>query len=432
MAVFRDIPSVDELVRAAADSGLPHAVLTGAAREVLSAMRRDIAAGVEPGAPAARLREATAQLMEPSLRHVINATGVILHTNLGRAPLPAFEIPSGYSNLEYDLGQGHRGRRDTHVRALIEQLTGAPGIVVNNNAAAVYLVLNELAAGYEVIVSRGELIEIGDGFRIPDIMARAGVVIREVGATNRTRIDDYRAALTDRTRLILRVHPSNFTVTGFTGAPTLPELSALAREHHIPLYEDLGSGNLTDLTPYGIHEPIVKSSLDAGVHLVSFSGDKLLGGPQSGIIAGDGTLVERLRRNPMFRALRCDKLVYAALETTLRHILLGHLHEVPALRMIATPIHEIRNRAEAMNAQIPQLEIIAGESLVGGGSTPNQSILTWLLRLPEGNAHQQEQALRRYTPPVIARIAEGRVALDLRTVFSAEEPALVAAVVNAL
>ena len=266
-------------------------------------------------------------LLAPSLVRVINATGVILHTNLGRAPLSAAaaaEIAvsaTRYSNLEYDISSGERGKRDVHTARLLAQLVGAESaIVVNNNAAAVFLVLNTLAKGAEVIVSRGELIEIGDGFRIPDIMAESGAVLREVGTTNRTRIRDYERACNERTRLLLRVHPSNFRITGFTERPTLDELTALGRRLQVPVYEDLGSGCLADLAANGINEPVARASCDAGVEVVSFSGDKLLGGPQAGVIAGKREIVERIRRNPLFRALRVDKLTIAALEVTLKAI----------------------------------------------------------------------------------------------------------------
>jgi len=261
----------------------------------------------------------------PSLKRVINATGVVLHTNLGRAPLGRQSPIPGYSNLEYDLDSGKRGKRDVHASDLFERLLGRPAIAVNNNAAAIYLALNELAAGYEVIVSRGELIEIGDGFRIPDIMQRSGAVLREIGTTNRTGIQDYRNAITERTRLLLRVHPSNFRMEGFTARPELAELVALGQERGIPVYEDLGSGCIVDLRPFGIDEPLVADSLRAGTDLVSFSGDKLLGGPQAGILAGKPEIIARLRRNPMFRALRLDKLIYQSLGETLRAVLL----EVP-------------------------------------------------------------------------------------------------------
>jgi L-seryl-tRNA(Ser) seleniumtransferase len=354
---------------------------------------------------------------------VINATGVVLHTNLGRAPGVRFAPLSGYSNLEYDLERGRRGKRDSHIAGLLERLTGKPGIAVNNNAAAVLLALHELARGGEAIVSRGELIEIGDGFRIPDIMAASGAELREVGTTNRTSIDDYRAAIGERTRLLMRVHPSNFHIEGFTSKPRLDELAALARERGLPLYEDLGSGCIADLSLYGLREPRVSESLDAGVNVVSFSGDKLLGGPQAGLIAGDADLIARLRRNPLFRALRIDKLITQALETSLRHLLFEQWDAIPALRMIRMSADEIRERAERMRARVSQLEIISGRSVAGGGSTPDQSLSTWLLAL-EGDAVATERALRSGDPPVIARIEDDRLVLDLRTVLPEEEEEL--------
>src|SRR5258708_4564708 len=307
-----------------------------------------------------RVAQNLARLEAPSLRRVINGTGVVLHTNLGRAPLPRFDAIFGYSNLEYDLAQGRRGKRDVHISDLLERLAGAPGIAVNNNAAAIYLALNELAAGYEVVVSRGELIEIGDGFRIPDIMQRSGAIMREVGTTNRTRIEDYRDAIGERTRLLLRVHPSNFKISGFTSKPELSELCTLGRERAIPVYEDLGSGCIADLRRFGMDEPLVADSIRAGVNLVSFSGDKLLGGPQAGILTGDAAVIQRLRRNPMFRALRLDKLIYQALETTLRCLLLERWDEIPALRMIAQSNTELRERADRF------VERLGGGLGVGG------------------------------------------------------------------
>ncbi len=284
------------------------------------------------------------------MRRLINATGVVLHTNLGRAPLGDFPAGAagGYSNLEYDVAAGRRGNRDTHTSGLLEALLGVPGIAVNNNAAATWLALNELGAGGEAIVSRGELIEIGDGFRIPDIMARSGATLREVGTTNRTNLEDYRAAINERTRLIMIVHPSNFRIEGFTGKPARRELAALARQANIPLYDDLGSGCLADLAPWGVSEPRVSESIADGVSLVSFSGDKLLGGPQAGILAGDPVIVQRLRRNPMFRALRLDKLIVGMLESTLRNTLLERWRLIPALRMISLTAEAIHSRAQAM------------------------------------------------------------------------------------
>jgi L-seryl-tRNA(Ser) seleniumtransferase len=419
---LRDLPSVDELLRHLDADGLPHEFVVRTVRRVLEEARSDIRAGREPRDVAAAARDALAP--RPSLRRVINASGVILHTNLGRAPLP-MAATAAYSNLEYDLASGARGKRDVHVSGLLEDLLGAPGIVVNNNAAAVFLALHELAAGGEVVVSRGELIEIGDGFRIPDIMARSGAIIREVGATNRTHLDDYRAAIGERTRLILRVHPSNFRIEGFTSRPELSELAALGRERQVPVYEDLGSGCLVDLRPFGIAEPLVRESLEAGIDLVSFSGDKLLGGPQAGILAGRADLVHRIRRNPLFRAFRAGKFVYAALASTLDATLRGRWDEVPALRMIMMPPEQLRARAERV-AQATGGEVVRGESVIGGGSTPQQSLPAWLVAY-EGDVVRREADLRGGDPPVIARVSENRLLIDLRTVFETEEPELISA-----
>ena len=355
---------------------------------------------------------------------MINATGVILHTNLGRAPLARMAPAEGYSNLEYSLEEGRRGRRDDHTAALLERLLGARSIVVNNGAAAVYLALNELAAGGEVIVSRGELIEIGDGFRIPDIMARSGARLVEVGTTNRTRIEDYQRAITAETRLLMKVHPSNFHVSGFTGRPSLEELVMLGREMGIPVYEDLGSGCMVDLAPYGISEPTAQASLEAGADLVSFSGDKLLGGPQAGILAGRADLVQRLRRNPMFRALRVDKLIIGALETTVRLLLTGREDEVPVLRMIRMSRESLMERAQRFVEA--GCTVVEGASLVGGGSTPDQAIPSPLLAV-EGNEVEMERRLRAGEPPVVARIEEGRLLIDLRTVNPEDDGALLEA-----
>ena len=391
---------------------VPHELLKSAAKLALAEFR----AG-RPADPATTINA----MAQPSLRPVINATGVILHTNLGRAPLgPTAPIP-GYSNLEYSLAEGRRGRRDHHLDRLFNYLLNARGLAVNNNAAATYLVLHELAAGAEVIVSRGELIEIGDGFRIPDIMRRAGCTLVEVGTTNRTRIDDYQAAITDRTALILRVHPSNFHISGFTGKPALRDLCRLG----IPVYEDLGSGCLVDLKPFGIDEPLVQDSLEAGVAVVSFSGDKLLGGPQAGLIAGNKDTIERIRRNPMFRALRLDKLVTQALETCLRALALENWDQLPALTMIRQTPAEIRARAERLLAELPfPAQIIEGQSVIGGGSTPDQSLPTFLLAIPEP---EMERRLRLGEPPIIARVEKGQLLIDLRTVFPHEEAALLSA-----
>lgn len=388
--------------------------------------------------------------LAPSLRPVINATGVVLHTNLGRAPLAKHAIEriaataTRYSNLEYDISIGQRGKRDTHTNRLLAELAGAEAaIVVNNNAAAVFLVLNTLAKDAEVIVSRGELIEIGDGFRIPEIMAASGAQLREVGATNRTRTADYQRAISDHTALLLRVHPSNFKIVGFTKRPELEELVALGRKKRIPVFEDLGSGCLTDLRAAGVAEPVVRASLAAGADIVTFSGDKLLGGPQAGIIAGKKKLVERIRRNPLFRALRVDKLTIAALEATLNGYQRGALDEIPALRMIRMTAEEIERRARAFvdnfRAQLPReaiLEIRNGFSVIGGGSTPEEKRPTKLitLRSERYSATQLEERLRKPATgtPVIARIEKNTLVIDLRTVFEEEEHALAAALASAL
>lgn len=429
---FRQLPSVDELALSLAnlEERFPRRLIVNQCRRALEAARAEIRAGrPAPQALAHNVTAALESLAAPSLRHVINATGVILHTNLGRAPLPRAEAPGPYSNLEYDIGQGRRGKRDSHLSPFLEQLLDRPAIAVNNGAAAVWLALHELAAGGEVIVSRGELIEIGDGFRIPDIMARSGARLVEVGTTNRTRIEDYRDAITPLTRLLMRVHPSNFRMEGFTGRPSLDELAVLSRERNIPLYEDLGSGCLVDLSDFGVTEPLAEESFAAGVDLVSFSGDKLLGGPQAGILAGRPDIVRRLRANPMFRALRLDKLVIGALEETLRNLLFGRYDNIPALRMIRTSPEEIRRRADRLLSEWdhPNIELIEGESLVGGGSTPEQSMKTWLIAV-SGDAVRMECALRQASPPVVARIENDTLLIDLRTVDPLEEPALLAAV----
>jgi L-seryl-tRNA(Ser) seleniumtransferase len=432
---LRDLPAVHEVLDhlSPALERFPRPVVVAEIRRVLDAVRREIRDGSAPAeghmSVATRVEAALAALARPSLRGVINATGVVLHTNLGRAPIgPTAPLP-GYSNLEFDLAAGRRGKRDTHTAALLERLLGAPGIAVNNNAAAVFLALNELAAGGEVVVSRGELIEIGDGFRIPEIMARSGAALREVGTTNRTRIEDYRHAINERTRLLLRVHPSNFRISGFTGRPPITALVELGRERGLPVYEDLGSGCVADLSPFGIDEPLVTASLSAGADLVSFSGDKLLGGPQAGILAGKPELVARLRRNPLFRALRLDKLIYQALESTLRNLLLERWDAIPALAMIRQPAETIRARAEALATRLPRLrtDIVEGRSLIGGGATPEQSIPTWLIAIECADAAAAERRLRAGDPPVIARIENDRLLFDLRTVFPEEENALAAA-----
>ena len=429
---LRELPAVHEVLEQLAPSlaRFPRALIVSEVRRAIDAARDEILAG-NPGEPAIapRVERALADLDRPSQQPVINATGVVLHTNLGRAPLGPMVVPPGYSNLEYDLATGRRGQRDVHTTPLLERLLGAAALAVNNNAAAVFLALHELASGGEAIVSRGELIEIGDGFRIPDIMAHSGATLREVGTTNRTRIEDYRAAISDRTRLLMRVHPSNFRISGFTARPDLRDMTALGRERGIPVYEDLGSGCVVDLRAFGIAEPLVTDSLSAGVDLVSFSGDKLLGGPQAGILAGSQELIARLRRNPLFRALRLDKVIHHLLENTLRSLLLERWDEVPALAMLRQSAAQIRQRALGLVVRVPGLraEVIEGESVTGGGATPEQSIATWLIAVECTDVVEAERSLRAGNPPVIARIEDGRLIFDLRTVFRGEEETLAAA-----
>jgi len=448
-AGFRDLPSVDEVLQQAPVAALladyPRPLVVAGVRESLASVRAALANGTSGmERRLARLpeevRERVRGYARLSLREVINATGVVLHTNLGRAPLAASAIEairataSGYSNLEYDLEAGARGRRDVHASSLLERLIGAPAIVVNNNAAAIYLVLNELAAGGEVIVSRGELIEIGEGFRIPDILARSGARLREVGTTNRTSAEDYRAAIGPDTRALLRVHRSNFRIVGFTARPSLEELVEVGRRTGLPVIEDLGSGCLVDLAAYGLErEPRMDESIAAGVDVITASGDKLLGGPQAGIIAGKKDSIARIRRHPLFRALRVDKLTNAALSATLREYLVGNHAGIPVLAMLAATETQIRDRAARLLEQLPGLgaELVAGRSVIGGGSTPAMDLPTTLIALepPAGTlVTALEQRLRAGDRPVIARVEKDRVLLDLRTVLPSQEAALAEAV----
>jgi L-seryl-tRNA(Ser) seleniumtransferase len=461
-SALRQIPSVDELLRSPRLERLMfragRELVLETTREVLDDLRAELAADpgrtVEPLDPARiedRIQAAVDRQLEPSLRPVINATGVVLHTNLGRAPISpeAAEhlrrTATSYSNLEYDLASGRRGKRDTHTARLLTRITSAEAaIVVNNNAAAIFLVLHTLARGGEVLVSRGELVEIGDGFRIPEILHQSGAVLREVGTTNRTRVADYEGAINERTRMILRVHPSNFRIVGFTERPALDDLVDLGRRANLPVVEDLGSGCLADLLAYGVEEPVVRTSLGMGVSLVTFSGDKLLGGPQAGIIAGDESLVGRVRRNPLFRALRVDKLVVAALETTLLAYLKGAHEEIPALRMIQLSMGELELRAqtfaERLRRTLPagaaNIEVGNGYSVVGGGATPGEQLPTRLVAISAEGRHAAELEARLRSPAegpaVVARVEDDRLLLDLRTVFPDDEAALARAVAAAL
>jgi L-seryl-tRNA(Ser) seleniumtransferase len=417
---LRDLPSVDELARNSED---PLAV--DAARTVLARAREQIRAGADPGDLGRQLHEELSAARAPRLRRVINATGVIVHTNLGRAPLAAAaleqvaEAARGYSNLEYDLGEGARGSRQTHVADLLQRLTGAEAaLVVNNNAAAVLLTLAALAEGREVVVSRGELIEIGDGFRIPDVLARSGARLHEVGTTNRTRAADYENAIGQETAVLLRVHQSNFRVVGFTEQPRLQELADVARRHELVLVDDLGSGALVDVGD----EPTARAGLDAGADLVCFSGDKLLGGPQAGIIVGRADLVERLRRHPLQRALRADKLTLAALEGTLR-LALDAPDEIPVLRMLREPAETVRTRAQRL-AELVGGEVEETVARAGGGALPLAELPSFACAVEESLA----APLRAGDPPVIGIVRDGRLLLDCRTLADGEVGDVAAAI----
>jgi len=448
--LLRQIPSVDELLDGEAlrllEAELGHRVVVQAARSVLQSVREGITKGTIKTFRPAGLEESIATaargLAAYSLGPVINATGVILHTNLGRAPLAARaiehlgEIAGRYSNLEYDLGEGKRGKRDTHTDRLFGELVGAERtLVVNNNAAAVFLTLNALAEGGEVVVSRGELIEIGGSFRIPDICAKSGAGLKEVGTTNRTRLGDYTGAINENTKALLRVHPSNFRLVGFAERPELAELAGLAHQHHLPLIEDLGSGCLIDLRPLGIQdEPPVGASLKEGADVVTFSGDKLLGGAQAGLICGKKEYLDRIRRNPLFRALRVDKLTIAALEATIRLYLDGNLDAIPALRMMRMPLEQLAARAASLAAQLGKIASVSaqveeGQSVIGGGSTPGHSLPARLVAVQHDSlsAQAMEAALRRNRPPIIARVERDQLLIDLRTVFDEQDAEIVQA-----
>lgn len=462
---------MDEVLRSSAISESlereGRAATADAVRTVLDRLRTAISAGnldesrtqlAIDGIPEAVERELRCSLGY-SLQKVINATGVILHTNLGRAPLSRealehlISIASGYSNLEFDLRSGERGKRDVHAQRLFERLFAAnsslesktresklEAIVVNNCAAAVLLALNTLVEGGEVIVSRGELVEIGGSFRVPEIMAKSGAQLREVGTTNRTRLSDYEKAITPNTRLLLRVHRSNFAMIGFTEQPSSAELAALSRNHRIPVMEDLGNGLLVNLASagvqgeYGLHE-----ALAAGMDVVCVSGDKLLGGPQAGVIAGRTELVKRMRANPLFRALRVDKLTYAALEATLLAYVRQDHAAIPILQMIYAPAQEIRSRAEDFVRQLGpiaecRIEVAESKSVIGGGTAPTASLPTFVISV-SSERHSPEElltGLRKQSPPIVARIEADRLLLDLRTVFPDEQQALLSGVRGAV
>jgi L-seryl-tRNA(Ser) seleniumtransferase len=447
---MRSIPSIEQLrqrpAMLALEARYGRAAVVDALRAEAAATRDSESEAPGPAGVAEAIERGTIDRLAaggPSLRRVINATGVIIHTNLGRAPLPRAaaermaRLAAGYTNLEYDVDRGERGRRDVHAQRLLCRLTGAEAaVVVNNNAAATLLVLAALASGREVIISRGELVEIGGGFRVPDVLAQSGAVLREVGTTNRTRAADYAAAISDRTALILRVHRSNFRIEGFTARPSLAELVDVGHRFNVPVAEDLGSGYLgpTHLSAFtetaGAQgavalgdEPTVPQSVAAGVDVVMFSGDKLLGGPQAGIVAGREAVVARIRTHPLMRALRVDKLTYAALEATLEEFASGRAHTtVPVAAMLAMTAEDIGRRAhalaEALSSRGIRANVADGESTIGGGSAPGTTIPTKLVVVehPAHAAHDLERILRRQPVPIIGRIEHYRVVLDLRTV----------------
>ncbi len=463
---LRALPSVDRLLRTEVAESFRARVgprrLTAIARRVTEELRAEIQeqknSSELPGEhlnpenllakAGQRLEQACRRDLTTGLGPVINATGVILHTNLGRAPLSqaardAVVAVSGYCTIEYDSNTGLRGRRGARVEQLLSELTGAEdGLVVNNGAAAALLVLTLLGKGGETIVSRGELVEIGGDFRVPDVMANSGTRMIEVGTTNRTRLDDYRKACSESTRLIMRVHPSNYRIIGFTAAPTLSELASLAHERGLLLYEDAGSGVLQDLSEYGLQdEPVISASLASGADIVSFSGDKLLGSAQAGLIVGRHEIVSRLRKHPLYRALRADKLRLAALESTLEAYSRDEaLKQIPALMMLSSTAEQIEQRANNVLSTLTPylsatnfaLSIVKGDSAVGGGSGPNTHPPTALLALKHNilSADEIQRQLRLTSPPIIARIIDDQVLMDLRTVPVEDEPLLISALLT--
>jgi len=450
--LFRQIPAVDQLllrpVIASWVECTSREFVVSAIQRVLEDIRESIksdsipAVNVSPEHVESILVETLHNQLRPNLRPVINATGVILHTNLGRAPLSAAAqeslsaFSSNYTNLEYEICTGQRSHRDKLLEGLVQEVLHCEAAtVVNNNAAAVFLILNTMASGREVVVSRGELVEIGGSFRIPDIMARSGALLREVGTTNKTRVQDYRDAIGPNTALLLRVHPSNFRMSGFTERPELGELIELARDAGLPLVEDIGSGCLVDLKSYGVSdEPVVQDSISAGVDLICFSCDKLLGGPQAGIIAGAQKWVDPIRKNPLMRTYRVEKLIYGALEATLNSYRFGKAaQEIPILRMIAMTREKLNTRARnfirKLKPTLPAevcVRISGGDSLVGGGSCPECHLPTTLIVLESGRTRPNvvESRLRSQDPPIILRLEEDKVLVDLRTVFPSQEKTL--------
>ncbi len=440
---LRDLPSVDSLLRhpeiETRIKETSRDLVLQAVRAVLDRLRAE-PADADSVPPVGEIVNQILNFLDeatlPSLRELINATGVILHTNLGRAPLSRAALDSmlragrGYCALEYDLERGDRGARAPQVERKIQLLTGAEAaLVVNNNAAAVLLALAALAKGKEVLISRSQLVEIGGGFRIPDVLRQSGAKLVDVGTTNRTHRRDYEEAITPRTAMILRAHPSNFRIVGFTAEPGIAELAEIGARGGIPVVDDIGSGALLDTARFGLgHEPMVQESLASGAALVLFSGDKLLGGPQAGILAGRADLVAKARNHPLARAVRADKLCLAALEATLVHYLRGEAErEVPVWRMIAAPVEELERRAQWWAQRIGRGEVVDSRSTVGGGSLPEETLPARVLALAIDKPQAFLARLRAGSPPVIGRVSEGRVLLDPRTVLEDEDEKLIAA-----
>ncbi len=441
--LMRGLPGVEKLLQVQSLRDLsktaPHELLVETARQTLDETRQRIRQGSAGAADlgleglAGQVARKVEQTLETNLREVINATGVILHTNLGRAPLSrealaaVTEAAGSYSNLEYDLESGERGSRLSHIESLLARLSGAEAaIAVNNNAAAVLMVLTAFAQGKEVVLSRGQAVEIGGGFRIPDVMRQTGAKLVEVGTTNKTYAQDYEGAVTPETAMLMRVHSSNFKIIGFTASPKLEELSVITRRHNILLVDDLGSGTLLDTARYGLtHEPTVQESIQAGADLVTFSGDKLLGGPQAGLIAGGKEYIAELKKHPLARALRLDKMALAALQATLQHYLRGEAdRKIPVWQMMARPPEDLREQAGRWQTRLaatwPGATIIEGESTIGGGSLPGETLPTWLLALPVplgGSANQLQAVLRAQRPPVVGRVERDCLLFDPRTVL---------------
>lgn len=458
--ILRNLPSVDELLRSQSAREIIDAAgeqyLAALARKAIEILRQEIGKdAANDRSKESLLADAEDRLkslwqaeIKTEIKKVINATGVVIHTNLGRAPLSdnarraIADEASGYCTLEYNLETGKRGKRGGRAERMLAELTGAESVlVVNNCAAAAFFVLTVFASGGEVVISRGELVEIGGDFRVPDVLSQSGAALREVGTTNRTKLADYEKAVGVHTRMILRVHPSNYKIVGFTAMPTVAELSALAKKHKILLYEDIGSGALFDLSEFGLaDEPVVSRSIEAGADVVSFSGDKLLGGPQSGIIVGRLDLIEKLRKHPLYRALRVDKLGLAALEATLEAYRRDSAtSEIPVTRMLSMTESEIAERVVRFGKKLDeatgkngnlQIEIVDGLSAVGGGAAPATQLKTKLLALSHRRmpAERLEHLLRSSDPPVIARIVDGRVMIDLRTVLEDDEAEIAASI----